>query len=227
MSSIIAVMTGSSEVAAPSMRSASIVTFGGDLCGKLSTAGATVFGAVDPTAAKDYSEFADVLVLSDGPPVHWTPDDPYPKERSDGNVSVDVARDQFEFELYRAFSAAGKPVIGIGRGMNVINVACGGTLREVAEAAPGVLNIDDDVLASARPSPPYADGLSGQVCASLGEGVRMLAASADGVAAMIGADSSVSIGMLGLLAPDRHPWSRDALRLLLTGRVLAGERHST
>ncbi len=37
-------------------------------------------------------------------------------------------RDDFDFGLFRRFHAAGKPVLGIGRGAEVINVALGGTL---------------------------------------------------------------------------------------------------
>ena len=41
---------------------------------------------------------------------------------------VDALRDRFELELVRAFAAAGKPVFGICRGHQLINVAFGGTL---------------------------------------------------------------------------------------------------
>jgi putative glutamine amidotransferase len=50
---------------------------------------------------------------------------------------TDVVRDRFELDLLRGFSAAGKPVFGICRGMQLINVACGGSLHQdlVAEGA--------------------------------------------------------------------------------------------
>ncbi len=41
---------------------------------------------------------------------------------------VDALRDRFELELVRAFAAAAKPVFGICRGHQLINVAFGGTL---------------------------------------------------------------------------------------------------
>jgi len=44
--------------------------------------------------------------------------------------AVDVLRDRFELDLLRAFAAAGKPVFGICRGMQLINVAFGGTLHQ-------------------------------------------------------------------------------------------------
>ena len=43
---------------------------------------------------------------------------------------VDALRDGFELELLRAFVAAGKPVFGVCRGMQLINVAYGGTLHQ-------------------------------------------------------------------------------------------------
>lgn len=43
---------------------------------------------------------------------------------------VDVRRDRFELDLLRAFAAAGKPVLGICRGMQLINVAFGGSLYQ-------------------------------------------------------------------------------------------------
>lgn len=43
---------------------------------------------------------------------------------------VDALRDRFELDLLRAFVAAGKPVFGVCRGMQLINVALGGTLHQ-------------------------------------------------------------------------------------------------
>ena len=42
----------------------------------------------------------------------------------------DRARDLYEMELIRAFVAAGKPVFGICRGLQVVNVTYGGTLYQ-------------------------------------------------------------------------------------------------
>lgn len=49
-------------------------------------------------------------------------------QENQGSHPPDVARDQAELELFRAFSQAGKPILGICRGMQVINVALGGDL---------------------------------------------------------------------------------------------------
>lgn len=45
-----------------------------------------------------------------------------------GSLLPDHARDRTELALARAYLAAGKPILGICRGMQVLNVALGGTL---------------------------------------------------------------------------------------------------
>lgn len=45
-----------------------------------------------------------------------------------GSDPPDLERDRAELELFRAFYQAGKPILGICRGMQVINVALGGDL---------------------------------------------------------------------------------------------------
>lgn len=42
----------------------------------------------------------------------------------------DAIRDAYEIDLFRRFGDAGKPVLGICRGMQVMNVAMGGTLHQ-------------------------------------------------------------------------------------------------
>lgn len=45
-------------------------------------------------------------------------------------IGVDPVRDRFELDLLRAFDRAGKPVLGICRGMQLINIAFGGSLHQ-------------------------------------------------------------------------------------------------
>lgn len=45
-----------------------------------------------------------------------------------GSNPPDLARDRAEFALFRAFYRAGRPILGVCRGMQIINVALGGTL---------------------------------------------------------------------------------------------------
>ena len=51
-------------------------------------------------------------------------------EGEEDTRDADPARDRAELGLVREFMAAGRPVLGICRGMQVINVALGGTLRQ-------------------------------------------------------------------------------------------------
>lgn len=46
----------------------------------------------------------------------------------EGSLPPDPLRDEAELALFRAFYGAGKPILGICRGLQVINVALGGTL---------------------------------------------------------------------------------------------------
>jgi putative glutamine amidotransferase len=71
-------------------------------------------------------EAFDALVLGGGIDV-----DParYGRERLDnGTVEVDPERDALDFELLERASAIAAPVLGICRGLQVVNVARGGTL---------------------------------------------------------------------------------------------------
>ena len=49
-------------------------------------------------------------------------------QENDGSEAPDPARDAAEAELFRAFAAAGKPILGICRGMQMVNILLGGDL---------------------------------------------------------------------------------------------------
>lgn len=75
----------------------------------------------------DYAQALDGLVLQGGADIHPSAygDTPHGKLGP-----TDAVRDRFELDLVRAFIDAGKPVLGICRGMQLLNVACGGTLHQ-------------------------------------------------------------------------------------------------
>lgn len=53
----------------------------------------------------------------------------------------DAVRDHYEIELIHAFAEAGKPVFGICRGLQVLNVAFGGTLwQDLPTQCPGAVH---------------------------------------------------------------------------------------
>lgn len=62
-------------------------------------------------------------------------DPAYYGEQIDGAVNIDYERDKCEFALLKAFVDAGKPVFGICRGFQFINIFFGGTLHQHAETA--------------------------------------------------------------------------------------------
>ena len=57
-----------------------------------------------------------------------------------GSQPPDQARDKAELELFQAFFQAGKPILGICRGMQLINVALGGTLIQDLPQEQGVFH---------------------------------------------------------------------------------------
>jgi putative glutamine amidotransferase len=72
-----------------------------------------------------YAQALDGLVLQGGNDVA---PETYGETPIDPRWHGDRVRDRYEIELVRAFIAAGKPVFGICRGLQLLNVAFGGTL---------------------------------------------------------------------------------------------------
>lgn len=83
-------------------------------------------------SVRDHAAALDGLILQGGADL-----DPvtYGEAPSAHLGPTDPVRDRFELELLRAFAAAGKPVLGICRGLQLINVAYGGTLHQDLQAA--------------------------------------------------------------------------------------------
>ena len=86
----------------------------------------------------DYVDALDGLVLQGGADVSPLTYGEQPlKKQWEG----DRIRDTYEIDLLQEFVAAGKPVLGICRGLQLINVAFGGTLyQDIAEQNAGKLN---------------------------------------------------------------------------------------
>jgi putative glutamine amidotransferase len=74
-----------------------------------------------------YAEWLDALVLDGGSDV-WPGS--YGEEPMNEKWHGDRIRDEYETQLLRAFAARAKPVLGICRGLQVMNVAHGGTLLQ-------------------------------------------------------------------------------------------------
>ncbi len=78
----------------------------------------------------DYAAALDGLVLQGGNDV--APES-YGETPLHADWQGDRLRDRYEIDLIRAFVAAGKPVFGICRGLQLLNVAYGGTLLQDIE----------------------------------------------------------------------------------------------
>jgi putative glutamine amidotransferase len=92
---------------------------------------------------RDYARHLDGLVLQGGADV--SPQS-YAETPTRPEWSGDRTRDMYELELLHEFVEAGKPVLGICRGCQLINVAFGGTLyQDIATDVPTALpHVHDD-----------------------------------------------------------------------------------
>ncbi|MBL8317028.1 MAG: type 1 glutamine amidotransferase [Burkholderiaceae bacterium] len=89
----------------------------------------------------DYARWLDGLVLMGGSDM-WPGH--YGEEPMKPQWTGDAVRDRYETALARAFVAEGKPVFGVCRGLQVLNVAFGGTLlQDIATLQPGALTHRD------------------------------------------------------------------------------------
>jgi len=150
---------------------------------------------VDATLAEGYADAADGLLLTGGVDI-----DPYrfgaSPDRDLGQV--DRQRDAFELALYRAFRARGKPVLGICRGIQLVNVAHGGSLHQHLPSLAGseqhaqkdttgaplqrVTLAEGSRLARAFGAPLlHVNSFHHQAVDRVGEGLRVTARADDGI----------------------------------------------
>ncbi len=89
--------------------------------------GALVFLLPVSDRAADYAQALDGLLLQGGADISPRA---YGEEPQKPEWAGDEMRDRYEIDLVRAFATAGKPVLGICRGAQLINVALGGSLHQ-------------------------------------------------------------------------------------------------
>ena len=82
---------------------------------------------LDPSLLNQFSRILDGLLFSGGGDIHPSF---YNNQIHPLVDEIDVRRDQLEIELLKQTLAAGKPFLGICRGLQLINVALGGSLYE-------------------------------------------------------------------------------------------------
>ena len=137
---------------------------------------------------QSYAQLADGLLLTGGIDIE-------PARYGQGVLSASVVSDSrlddLEIGLYQAFFAAGKPIFGICRGIQLINVAAGGTLwQDLKTQRPGLKDHRqphqvklDAAVDLARLFGPWIEANSShhQAVCDLAPGFRAIAWSDDGV----------------------------------------------
>jgi gamma-glutamyl-gamma-aminobutyrate hydrolase PuuD len=107
---------------------------------------------------RDYAKHLDGLVLQGGADVS---PQTYSQAATRPEWSGDRARDMYELELLHEFIEAGKPVLGVCRGCQLINVAFGGTLyQDIASEVPTAIEHVSDLYDSHYHPIHFAQGSS-------------------------------------------------------------------
>ncbi len=150
----------------------------------------------------------DGLLLAGGGDIHpsfWD------EEPLHGLGKVDIERDGWEIALFNAAKTCGLPILGICRGMQIINVACGGSLWQ---QKPGInahvqtssynqvwhkLNITNpDFALMLKAEQALVNSCHHQCIRRLGRNLRVAAKAADGIVEAI-------LGEKNIWAVQWHP----------------------
>lgn len=94
---------------------------------RISAAQAASDLAVNNDCAEEYADLADGLLLSGGKDVEPKL---YGQEKMFDFVITDPQRDDLEYKIIKAFVDRRKPIWGICRGIQILNVYFGGTLTQ-------------------------------------------------------------------------------------------------
>lgn len=162
----------------------------------VSGAGGLAVLALEPRLVDDYVAMADGLLLTGGVDIHpGRYQDVFmdydPNSGQPAPYVISVTRDSMDFLLCKAFLKAGKPIFGIGRGMQVINVVFGGSLYQDIEL---VMELDhpvgqdhkveiaeDSIIHRLYGKEMTVNSYHHQAIKDLGEGLRATAVAEDGI----------------------------------------------
>ena len=139
--------------------------------------------------AEELAQLCDGLLLSGGVDL-----DPmlYGEARLNDTVQIVPERDEFELALFRAFWEQGKPIFGICRGCQLINVALGGTLYQDLVEQKGLYHSDPElrhevqteeksVLRQLFGESFFTNSTHHQAVKDAASGLRITARSAEGI----------------------------------------------
>jgi putative glutamine amidotransferase len=197
----------------------------------------------DPEAMRCMFDQLDGIFIAGGIDI-----DPgtYGAERHEQTGRPDHARDRIEMQMVRWAIEDGKPVFGVCRGAQVINVVCGGTLyQDIADEMPEVEKHDyfptegfarDHLAHSVRlaagsrlralfgTSDALVNSMHHQAVRTLGAGLRITAYAPDGIVeAVEGTDDGWVVGVQW--HPEMLVDHDAATRRLFDGFIAAANEH--
>lgn len=159
--------------------------------------------SLDSCLAKMY----DKLILPGGADI----DPKYFGEENSGSEGIDKEMDEGQFELLDAFVKAGKPVLGVCRGCQIVNVYFGGSLYQNLPTADahkaisgedqyhGVKSVQESVMQKLYGNEFRVNSTHHQGCKQIGNGLFPTLFAADGVV------EALEHKQLPVLAVQWHP----------------------
>ncbi|MFJ5731282.1 gamma-glutamyl-gamma-aminobutyrate hydrolase family protein [Streptomyces paradoxus] len=169
----------------------------------------------DPERAADAVSRLDGLVIAGGPDVEPVR---YGAEREERTGPPAPERDAWELALIDAALAAGVPLLGICRGMQLLNVALGGTLVQHIDGHAEVVGVfgghavkpvPGSLYAGVVPEETFVPTYHHQAVDRLGEGLVPSAYAADGTVEAVELPSSDWV-----LGVQWHPEMGDDVRVM-------------